>query len=661
MTQRRSVEDFDDKVFSRINGLIWKLSDTSEFLAGRIEKHVTAYVNKVMPPFFNELVNYVNDYKYAWHTPGHMGGEGFLKSPSGVAFHKFFGEDVLRADLSISAPELGSLLDHSGVTGEAEKFSAKVFGADQTYYVLNGTSTANQIIWRSRMLPQDHSIVDRNCHKSLNYAMVITEARPQYMVPLRNKLGIIGPVDFSVLGNDVQNPYLIKMSALTNSTYDGVCYDTAYVTNQLKEVFKGLDAMHFDEAWYAYAKFHPLYANHFGMALPPQHMPVFCSQSTHKLLTAFSQASMLHVKLPESIKKDEAKQKEFHDLFNESYMMHGSTSPQYNMVASLEVASKMMRDNGEQIFNDTLEEAIELRKKIASIKEKHEEAGGEKGWFFGMWQPESIKTTSTRTLMENQEHWIIKKEDSWHGFKVQDNYAMLDPIKLTFTCPGIHIDGTFSKTGIPAAIVTNFLIDKGIVCEKSDYYSWLLLNSMGTTKGKQGTLIAELMKFKALYDDGAMLADVFPSLTTRYPKAYQHQTLKAHCQKMHDHIRKDDGNGSLLEKMDAAFSTIPDQKYTPADAFRKLVAKEVTPRELREMVKQEQTIAGVMLVPYPPGIPIAMGGEIITGNSPILAYLLARQDFENTFPGYESDIHGIEKTEPDSQGNRYFKTYVVNE
>ena len=199
MTRRQSVEDFDDGVFSKISGLIWKLSDTSQFLAGRIEKHVTAYANRVLPPFFHELVTYVNDYKYAWHTPGHMGGEGFLKSPSGVAFHKFFGEDVLRADLSISAPELGSLLDHSGVTGEAENFSARVFGADQTYNVLNGTSTANQIIWRSRMLPGEHSIVDRNCHKSLNYAMVITGAAPQYMVPLRNKLGIIGPVDFSAL------------------------------------------------------------------------------------------------------------------------------------------------------------------------------------------------------------------------------------------------------------------------------------------------------------------------------------------------------------------------------------------------------------------------------------------------------------------------------
>jgi arginine decarboxylase len=667
LTDRVSIEDIPDGTLAKINEVIWKLADTVSFIAGRIERQVIEYSTAVLPPFFQELVTYVNEYKYAWHTPGHMGGQGFLTSPSGTALHKFFGENVLRADLSISVPELGSLLDHSGFTGAAEEFSAQVFGADQTYYVLNGTSTANQIIWRSQVSPGQTTLMDRNCHKSLNYAMIITEAKPVYMEPMRNGLGIIGPVDFSKIKWDKS----YTMAALTNSTYDGVCYDTAYVHQQLEKV----RILHFDEAWYAYAKFHDMYKKHFGMALPASEKLVFCSQSTHKLLTAFSQASMIHVKLPGKIKQSPEKRAEFHDLFNESYMMHGSTSPQYSMVASLEVATKMMQDNGSIVFSDIIKEAIELRRKIAWIKQekeekppKEEEAGKKpkKDWFFGIWQPPCIadKDLSVTQLAEKQDYWLIRPGDTWHGFAVKDTYTMLDPIKLTFTCPGIDINGVMSdpKDGpcIPANIVTNYLINQGIVCEKTDYYSWLLLNSPGTTKGKQGTLVAELFKFKELYDKNAPLVDVFPELVAMDPKQYQHQGLKDHCSAMHESIKKH----KLLALMRDAFKVIPDHDpdMNPAQAYRYIVEKTVEQEELRFIKTGAETprVAAVMLVPYPPGIPIMMGGEKFNRKAqPILDYLLARQEFENEFPGYESDIHGIDRTAPDKEGKKYFKTWVL--
>jgi len=267
LTGRISIESIPDKVLENINEVVWKLTDTPSFLARRIARQVKDYTTAVLPTFFRDLVEYVETCKYAWHTPGHMGGQGFLTSPSGTALHKFFGENVLRADLSISVPELGSLLDHSGVTGDAENFSAKVFGADRTYYVLNGTSTANQIIWRSQVSPGEQTLMDRNCHKSLNYSMIITGANPEYMHPLRNGLGIIGPVDFSAISPEK----LYKMAALTNSTYDGVCYNTQYV----QECLKNVEILHFDEAWYAYAKFHEMYKQHYGMSLPPGNKLVF--------------------------------------------------------------------------------------------------------------------------------------------------------------------------------------------------------------------------------------------------------------------------------------------------------------------------------------------------------------------------------------------------
>ena len=646
LIDRGSIEDIPENILANINGTIWKLTDTVEFLSGRIERHVTEYIKIVMPAFFDAMVEYVNDYKYAWHTPGHMGGQGFLRSPSGTAFHKFFGEDVLRADLSISVPELGSLLDHSGVTGEAEEFSAKVFGADKCFYVLNGTSTANQIIWRSQISPGQLSLVDRNCHKSLNYAMIITEAKPDYMCPVRNGMGIIGPVDFSMIK---QKEY--SMSALTNSTYDGVCYNVDYVMNKLAQI----KTYHFDEAWYAYAKFHPLYQNHYGMSLPPNEKLVFCSQSTHKLLTAFSQASMIHIRLTEDILKSPAEEEMFQSQFNESYMMHGSTSPQYNMVASLEVASKMMHDNGNILFNDIITEAIELRKKTAQLQKDFQ---GKNDWFFGMWQPDTILETRLEELISNQDRWVIKHSDNWHGFDIAEDYVMLDPIKLTFTCPGIDVNGNYLAEGIPASIVTNYLINKGIVCEKSDYYSWLLLNSPGTTRGKQGTLMAELLKFKELYDSNILLDQVFPNLVKQYPDKYQNIGLKDHCQKMHEYLKSND----ILKQMDQAFSNIPVQKMVPSDAYRQVVNKNVEFVELRNIQPEQTRVQGVMVVPYPPGIPVIMGGEEYNNDSkPILSYLLVRQDFENTFPGYESDIHGIERTEPDIDGKTYFKTLLIKE
>ncbi|TSA25989.1 MAG: hypothetical protein D4R67_09020 [Bacteroidetes bacterium] len=667
LADRLETEDIPVEALQMIDGYLWKTADTIEFLAGRIVMHLVKYTNTIYPDFFGMLVKYAQEYKYAWHTPGHMGGEGFLRSPAGVVFHKFFGENTLRSDLSISVPELGSLLDHSGVTGDAEKNSARVFGADYTYYVLNGTSNVNQIIWRSQLVRDDIAFVDRNCHKSLNYAMVITEAIPVYMIPRRNMRGIIGPVRLSEFSPEsikskIKASALIssdrkdetpKMSALTNSTYDGVCYNVIQIKKQLT---RSVENLHFDEAWYAYARFHPIYKNHFGMAdddLNQEHPPIFVSQSTHKLLTAFSQASMLHIRNGSHEKVDP-------DMFNESYMMHGSTSPQYSMVASLDVATKMMDDNGEIMLNDTIIEAIHLRKKMVTILRDLQKKNAD-DWFFGMWQPKrveiddewvNIEDVPAEVLAGTQSAWVMSKENPWHGFKdIEDDYAMLDPIKLTFTTPGINDEGEMTEEGIPASLVTNYLIDKGIVCEKTDYYSFLLLNSLGTTRGKQGTLFAELLKFKEAYDRNAPLAEIFPEMVAAWPDHYTNVGLKQHANDVHRYTREH----RMLDRMQEAFQVIPDQAMKPADAYHAVVKKNVEFVELDQMMGR---IPAVMIVPYPPGIPIMMGGEKINEKAkPIFDYLKLRQDFENAFPGYESDIHGVERVE--WNGKKYFRTLCI--
>lgn len=669
LADRLETEDIPVEVLQKIDGYLWKTADTIEFLSGRIVMHMDKYTETIYPAFFGMLVKYSQEYKYAWHTPGHMGGEGFLRSPAGVVFHKFFGENTLRSDLSISVPELGSLLDHSGVTGDAEKNSARVFGADYTYYVLNGTSNVNQIIWRSQLVKDEIAFVDRNCHKSLNYSMVITEAIPVYMIPRRNMRGIIGPVRLSEFSPEsikskIKASALItserktetpRMSALTNSTYDGICYNVVQIKTQLA---RSVENLHFDEAWYAYARFHPIYKNHFGMAdddLNKEHPPIFVSHSTHKLLTAFSQASMLHIRNGSHVTVNP-------DEFNESYMMHGSTSPQYSMVASLDVATKMMDDNGEIMFNDTIIEAIHLRKKMVTILKELQKKNAN-DWFFGMWQPKRVKLDGewvniedipAEVLAKTQSAWVMSKEDPWHGFKdIEDDYAMLDPIKLTFTTPGINDEGEMTEEGIPASLVTNYLINQGIVCEKTDYYSFLLLNSLGTTRGKQGTLFAELLKFKEAYDRNAPMAEIFPEMVSAWPESYGKVGLKEHANDVHRYTREH----RMLDRMQEAFQVIPDQAMKPADAYHEVVRKNV---EFVDLDKMMDRIPAVMLVPYPPGIPIMMGGEMMNDKAkPIWDYLKLRQDFENAFPGYESDIHGVERTE--RNGKKYFKTMCIKE
>ena len=667
LTGRMGMDLIPTEILRDINDCLWKTSETISFLAGRIETHVVDYVRTVYPPFFGAMVQYSNEYKFAWHTPGHMGGEGFLRSPAGVALFKFFGENVFRSDLSVSVPELGSLLEHSGVVGDAEKNSARVFGADQTYYVLNGTSNVNQVIWRSQLVRDDIAFVDRNCHKSLNYAMVITDAYPVYMIPRRNKRGIIGPVrqsEFSpesirrkimedTLIPDKLKGNEVKMSALTNSTYDGVCYNVINIKKQLE---KSVENLHFDEAWYAYARFHPMYKDHYGMTdddLDENHPPIFCSHSTHKLLTAFSQASMLHI-------KNGGKNKIDHDEFNESYMMHGSTSPQYIMIASLDVATRMMDDNGHTMMNDIILGAIRLRKKVVNIKKAFQKKKNN-DWFFGMWQPREVhvngkmrpfEQVDAHFLAGHQDPWIMSSENNWHGFEdMEENYAMLDPIKLTFTTPGIDDHGQMQDHGIPASIVTGYLILKGIVCEKTDYYSFLLLNSLGTTEAKQGTLLSALLRFKDRYDADTPLQRVFPELVGAYPDVYGNVGLKEHCNDIHGYWKEH----KILEMMQNAFQVIPDQAMKPSEAYHQVVRKNV---EFVELDRMTGRIPAVMMVPYPPGIPIMMGGEMMNEKAgPIFDYLKLRQDFENTFPGYESEIHGVERTERD--GKKFFRTLCV--
>ena len=367
---------------------------------------------------------------------------------------------------------------------------------------------------------------------------------------------------------------------------------------------------------------------------------------------------MVHIKLSPRAPLD-------YDQFNEAFMMHGTTSPFYPLIASLDVAAAMMDEPaGPTLMDETIQDAVSFRKAMSSVAHRLRaaEVGGD-GWFFRLFQPDQVtdpldgktyvfEEAPDDLLAENSSCWTLKPGEEWHGFHdedIADDYCMLDPTKVTILTPGVNSQGVLAASGIPGAILTEFLDARRVEIARTGDYTVLVLFSVGTSKGKWGSLLENLFEFKRLYDTEATLSEALPDLVAKYPARYRNVTLRELSDEMHAAMIE----LKLVSLVEEACEVDPEQVLTPSETYQKLLRNGTEKVKFSEMAGR---IAGVMLVPYPPGIPLSMPGERLGAiDSPVMRLILAFEEFGKRFPGFEREVHGIEV---DAQGDYWMRSVI---
>ncbi|WP_312741487.1 ornithine decarboxylase [Cedecea neteri] len=623
-----------------------------------LETAASDYEEDLLPPFFNTLTRYVAMDNSTFACPGHQHGEFFKKHPAGRQFYDFFGENVFRADMCNADVKLGDLLIHEGSAKHAQKFAAKVFHADKTYFVLNGTSAANKVVTNALLTRGDLVLFDRNNHKSNHHgALIQAGATPVYLEASRNPFGFIGGIDAhcfdekylreliaEVAPERAQEARPFRLAVIQLGTYDGTIYNARQVVDNIGHL---CDYILFDSAWVGYEQFIPMMADCSPLLLElNENDPgIFVTQSVHKQQAGFSQTSQIH-------KKDNhlRGQARFcpHKRLNNAFMLHASTSPFYPLFAALDVNAKIHEgESGRRLWAECVALGIEARKAIIAnckmIKPfiPPEVAGRP-------WQDHP-----TEKIAQERRFFSFEPGERWHGFEgyAKDEY-FVDPCKLLLTTPGIDPEtGRYTEFGVPAAILANYLRENGIVPEKSDLNSILFLLTPAESHEKLAQLVAMLAQFEQHIEDDTPLADVLPTIYQKYPVRYKGYTLRQLCQEMHDLYV----SFEVKELQKAMFrkESLPAVVVNPQDANIEFIRGNV---ELVRLSEAEGRIAAEGALPYPPGVLCVVPGEVWGGAA--LRYFLALEEGVNMLPGFSPELQGV-YSETDSDGIKRLYGYML--
>lgn len=627
-----------------------------EFL--ELETAASRYEENLLPPFFDTLSQYVEMGNSTFACPGHQHGAFFKKHPAGRQFYDFFGENVFRADMCNADVKLGDLLIHEGSAKHAQKFAAKVFNADKTYFVLNGTSAANKVVTNALLTRGDLVLFDRNNHKSNHHgALIQAGATPVYLEAARNPFGFIGGIDDHCFDDaylrdlireaapekaDEARPF--RLAIIQLGTYDGTIYNARQVIDKIGHL---CDYILFDSAWVGYEQFIPMMAETSPLLLElNENDPgIFVTQSVHKQQAGFSQTSQIH-------KKDNhiRGQARFcpHKRLNNAFMLHASTSPFYPLFAALDVNAKIHEgESGRRLWAECVELGIEARKAIIAnchmIKPFIPPVVAGRPW----------QDHPTHAIASELRFFSFEPGAKWHGFEgyASEQY-FVDPCKLLLTTPGINAEtGEYTDFGIPATILAHYLRENGIVPEKCDLNSILFLLTPAESSEKLAQLVAMLGQFEQHIEDDTPLADVLPTIFQKYPVRYRDYTLRQLCQEMHDLYVSFDVKD--LQKAMFRKESLPEVVMNPQDANRAYIRGEVELVRIRDAAGR---IAAEGALPYPPGVLCVVPGEVWGGA--VQRYFLALEEGVNLLPGFSPELQGV-YSEKDADGIKRLYGYVL--
>ncbi|WP_461240232.1 ornithine decarboxylase [Paucilactobacillus sp. N302-9] len=644
--------------------MIYHILDASnqfdhELYNREIEAAADQYEKKVLPPFFDALKDYVGRGNLQFDCPGHQGGQYYRKHPAGRAFYDFIGENTFRADICNADVALGDLLIHEGPAMQAEKNAARIYNADKTYFVMNGSTTSNNIAITAAIAPGDLVLFDRNNHKSAyNSALVMDGGRPVYMETSRDSYGFIGGVYDKAFDEDylrkqaaeldperAQQERPFRLAIIQLGTYDGTIANAKQIIDKIGHL---CDYILFDSAWVGYEQFIPMMndCSPLKIELGPKDPGVLVVQSVHKQQAGFSQASQIH-------KKDKhiKGQKRYidHKRFNNAYLKFASTSPFYPMFASLDVNAKMQEGPaGEKLWHDCIVTTVNARKSIMKncelIKPFVPPVVNGKKW----------ADADTEEIATNIDYWRFEKDAKWHGFAgYSDNQYFVDPNKFMLTTPGINPEtDEYEPFGIPATILANYLREHGIIPEKNDLNSILFLMTPAETPAKMNNLVTQLVKFEHLVEQDAPLQEVLPSLYEANKERYDGYTIRQLCQELHDFYKEVDTKDYQKKLFRSEY--LPEQALSPFDANVEMLKNNVELVKLAEIVGRT-AVEGAL--PYPPGIFCVVPGEKWNENAQ--TYFTILEDGINKFPGFAPEIQGVYFKEENDHINAY--GYVTNE
>ena len=638
----------------RIGAVIDVTSTSINDYKGTIEQIVASYEALILPPFFKALSDYVGDNNAQFDCPGHQGGQFFAKHPTGRAFYDFFGDHIFRADLCNADVKLGDLLIHEGYARDAQAHAAAVYNADKTYFVLNGTSSANKVVLNALLTPGDIILYDRNNHKSICHGgLVMSGATPIYLETARNPFGSIGGIldhcfDESYIRNLIgeKDPNKakadrpIRLAVIQLGTYDGTIYNARQVVDKIGHL---CDYIFFDSAWVGYEQFIPMMkdCSPLLLELGPNDPGILVTQSVHKQQAGFSQTSQIHKKDKHIKGQDRYVD---HKRFNNSFMMHASTSPFYPLFASLDVNAKIHEGElGKQLWRECIEVGIDARKSVLShckyLRPLVPPIVHGKKWEEG----------NTQEMANDVSYFAFEPNAKWHSFKgYGEGQYFIDPCKFQLITPGINVEtGAYEDFGIHANILANYLREIRIIPEKCDLNTILFLMTPAESKEKMDALVNQLVRFEELIDRNAPMEEVLPSIYYSHIDKYKGYHIRQLCQEMHDFYR--DRNVSILQQRLFSKAYFPEYVMNPQEANFEFQRNK---GELVSLDEAEGRIALEGALPYPPGVLCVHPGERWSRTA--CDYFLALEEGINQLPGFAPEIQGVYLIEqPDGSKKAY--------